>query len=160
MGNLMLTWFARGAEASVARRAIILHLFVYDAIALVVTLIFVLTGSLNPLGWGIVAVYHCCGLPVFHDRLRLFPASAKKDGLNAKTVGRPPTSGRRPTIISCRVFFRSRRNQNPTYFAPANAGDGAPGIIVRSTGLLTYSTASAKEDSIVRFCGYTLSVIR
>ena len=31
MGNLMLTWFARGAEASVARRAIILNLFVYDA---------------------------------------------------------------------------------------------------------------------------------
>ena len=57
MGNLMLTWFARGAEASVARRAIILNLFVYDAIALVVTLIFVLSGSLNPLGWGIVAVY-------------------------------------------------------------------------------------------------------
>jgi len=53
----MLTWFARGAEASVARRAIILNLFVYDAIALVVTLIFVLTGRLNPLGWGIVAVY-------------------------------------------------------------------------------------------------------
>ena len=57
IGNLMLTWFARSAEASVARRAIILNLFVYDAIALVVTLIFVLTGSLNPLGWGIVAVY-------------------------------------------------------------------------------------------------------
>ncbi len=57
MGNLMLTWFARGAEASVARRAIILNLFVYDAIALVVTLIFVLSGSMNPLGWGIVAVY-------------------------------------------------------------------------------------------------------
>lgn len=57
IGNLMLTWFARNAEASVARRAIILNLFVYDAIALVVTLIFVLTGRLNPLGWGIVAVY-------------------------------------------------------------------------------------------------------
>lgn len=57
IGNLMLTWFARSAEASIARRAIILHLFVYDAIALIVTLIFVLTGSLNPLGWGIVAVY-------------------------------------------------------------------------------------------------------
>ena len=57
IGNLMLTWFARSAEASVARRAIILHLFVYDAIALIVTLIFVLTGKLNPLGWGIVVVY-------------------------------------------------------------------------------------------------------
>ncbi|MCP4583561.1 MAG: hypothetical protein GY839_18280 [candidate division Zixibacteria bacterium] len=57
IGNLMLTWFARGVEASVARRAIILHLFVYDAIALVVTLIFVLTGRPAPLGWGIVVVY-------------------------------------------------------------------------------------------------------
>jgi len=57
MGNLMLTWFARNAEVSVARRAIILNLFVYDAVALVVTLIFVLSGRLNPLGWGIVVVY-------------------------------------------------------------------------------------------------------
>lgn len=57
IGNLLLTWFARSAEASVARRAIILNLFVYDAIALIVTLVFVLTGSLNALGWAIVAVY-------------------------------------------------------------------------------------------------------
>ena len=57
IGNLLLTWFARSAEVSVARRAIILHLFAYDAIALVVTLIFVFSGDMNPLGWGIVAVY-------------------------------------------------------------------------------------------------------
>ena len=57
IGNLLLTWFARRAEASVARQAIVLHLFAYDAIALVVTLIFVLSGDMNPLGWGIVAVY-------------------------------------------------------------------------------------------------------
>ena len=56
-GNLMLTWFARNAEASIARRAIILNLFVYDAIAFVVTLIIQLSGGLNLLGWGIVAVY-------------------------------------------------------------------------------------------------------
>jgi len=57
IGNLLLTWFARNAEVSTARRAIILNLFAYDAVALVVTLIFVLSGRLNPLGWGIVAVY-------------------------------------------------------------------------------------------------------
>ena len=57
VGNLMLTWFARNAEHSVARRAIILHLFVYDFIALIATLIIQLTGGLNLLGWGIVAVY-------------------------------------------------------------------------------------------------------
>ena len=57
MGNLMLTWFARAAEKSVARKAIILHLFVYDAIALIATLIIQLSGGLNVLGWGIVFVY-------------------------------------------------------------------------------------------------------
>lgn len=57
MGNLMLTWFARNAEKSVARKAIILHLFVYDGIALIFTLIIQLSGGLNILGWGIVFVY-------------------------------------------------------------------------------------------------------
>jgi hypothetical protein len=57
IGNLLLTWFARNAEASPARFAIILNLCIYDAIAFVVTLIFVFTGKLNSLGWGIVVVY-------------------------------------------------------------------------------------------------------
>ncbi len=49
MGNLMLTWFARDAEKSIARKAIILHLFVYDAIAIIVTLALQLSGGLNVL---------------------------------------------------------------------------------------------------------------
>jgi hypothetical protein len=57
VGNLMLTWFARNAEVSVARRAIILDLLVYDAIALVATLVLQLSGDLNPLGWGVVFIY-------------------------------------------------------------------------------------------------------
>ena len=57
IGNLMLTWFARNAGESVARRAIMLDLFVYDAIALVATLVIQLSGGLNLLGWGIVAIY-------------------------------------------------------------------------------------------------------
>lgn len=57
IGNLMLTWFARKAEKSIARKAIILDLFVYDAIALIATLIIQLSGGLNILGWGIVLVY-------------------------------------------------------------------------------------------------------
>ncbi len=57
MGNLMLTWFARDAEKSITRKAIILHLFVYDAIALIVTLTIQLSGGLNVFGWGIVFVY-------------------------------------------------------------------------------------------------------
>ena len=56
-GNLLLTWYARDAGESKARRAIILHLFIYDAIGFVVTLVNVLNGTLNWLGWGIVAVY-------------------------------------------------------------------------------------------------------
>jgi len=56
-GNLFLTWLARNAEDSIARRAIIWHLFIYDAIAFVVTLIIQLSGGLNVLGWLIVAVY-------------------------------------------------------------------------------------------------------
>lgn len=56
-GNLMLTWFARNAEASATRWAIILALFVYDAVAFVATLIILLSGGLNMLGWGIVILY-------------------------------------------------------------------------------------------------------
>ena len=57
MGNLFLTWLARNAEDSVPRWAIIWHLFIYDAIALIATLIIQLSGGLNVLGWGIVVVY-------------------------------------------------------------------------------------------------------
>lgn len=57
IGNLLLTWLGRNAEDSVARQAIIWNLFIYDAIALVVTLIIQLSGGLNILGWGIVVVY-------------------------------------------------------------------------------------------------------
>ena len=56
-GNLMLCWFARNAADSDARRAIILALFVYDAIGFVVSLAAVLSGVLNPLGWLVVVVY-------------------------------------------------------------------------------------------------------
>ena len=57
LGNLMLTWIARNAEASVARRAITWDLFVYDAVAFIAMLFIQLSGGLNLLGWGIVAIY-------------------------------------------------------------------------------------------------------
>jgi hypothetical protein len=57
MGNLMLTWFARNSDESAARYAIILALFVYDAVGVVVTLIAILSGVLNPLAWLIVLIY-------------------------------------------------------------------------------------------------------
>jgi hypothetical protein len=57
MGNLMLTWFAREAAKSEARRAIILGLCLYDAIGFVVTLIALMSGVLGPLGWFAAALY-------------------------------------------------------------------------------------------------------
>ena len=57
MGILMLTWFARNSQESDARWAIILALFVYDAIGVIVTLVAILSGALNALGWLVVALY-------------------------------------------------------------------------------------------------------
>jgi hypothetical protein len=57
MGNLMLTWFARNSQESDARWAIILALFVYDAVGVIVTLVAILSGALNPLAWLVVALY-------------------------------------------------------------------------------------------------------
>ncbi len=57
MGVLMLTWFARNAEDSIARRAIIISLFVYDAVAFIAMLILQLSGAMNALGWGVVFIY-------------------------------------------------------------------------------------------------------
>ena len=57
LGNFMLAWLARNAEASVARKAIMWDLFVYDAVAFVAMLAIQLSGGLNLLGWGVVAIY-------------------------------------------------------------------------------------------------------
>jgi len=57
IGVLMLTWFARNAEDSSARRAIIINLFVYDGVAMVAMFILQLSGAMNALGWGVVFIY-------------------------------------------------------------------------------------------------------
>jgi hypothetical protein len=57
IGNMLLAWFARNGEESVLRRAIVLNLFVYDAIAFIAMLLIQLSGGMNLLGWGIIAVY-------------------------------------------------------------------------------------------------------
>jgi hypothetical protein len=57
IGTLLLAWFAKDVKAYDARGAILLDLLVYDAIGMVVTLQVVVSGVLNALGWGIVAVY-------------------------------------------------------------------------------------------------------
>jgi len=57
IGNLMLTWIAKEATESVARKAIIVDLCIYDAIGFVVMLAYQLSGALNPLGWLVVVLY-------------------------------------------------------------------------------------------------------
>ncbi|MEW6511714.1 MAG: hypothetical protein AB1428_12235 [Bacteroidota bacterium] len=57
IGTLLLTWFAKDVKAADARGAILLDLLVYDGIGVVITLLVVLSGVLNALGWGIVVVY-------------------------------------------------------------------------------------------------------
>ena len=57
IGTMLMTWYARNSQKSSARKAIIIHLFVYDAIAFIATLMLILNGSLNTLGWGIAFVY-------------------------------------------------------------------------------------------------------
>jgi hypothetical protein len=57
IGTLLLTWFGKNVQALDARAAILLDLLVYDGIGVAVTLAVVLSGILNGLGWGIVAVY-------------------------------------------------------------------------------------------------------
>jgi hypothetical protein len=57
IGTLLLTWYARNASDSRARRAIVLDLFIYDGIGAVVTLIAQLNGLFNALGWAVVALY-------------------------------------------------------------------------------------------------------
>ena len=57
IGNLLVTWFARNAVDSDARRAIILGLCIYDLIGFIFFLIAQLTGMMNPLGWLAVVIY-------------------------------------------------------------------------------------------------------
>ena len=56
-GTMMLTWFAREMAQSEARRPILLHLLVYDVIGFIVTVIYLFSGILNPLGWGPAVIY-------------------------------------------------------------------------------------------------------
>ena len=56
-GNFMLTWFGRNIAASDGRRAICIHLFVYDAIGCIVALWATLSGVMNVLGWSVVLLY-------------------------------------------------------------------------------------------------------
>jgi hypothetical protein len=57
IGIFLLTWFARKVVEPATKTAIILALFVYDLLGLVVTLIAIIGGVLNSLGWLVAVVY-------------------------------------------------------------------------------------------------------
>lgn len=57
IGTFLLTWFAKNVKAADARGAILLDLMIYDAIGVIITLLVVLPGIFNALGWGIVVIY-------------------------------------------------------------------------------------------------------
>jgi len=57
LGYAVLTWTVRSAADSEALRAIVLALFVGDAIAFVIALIGQLSGVVNAFGWSTVAIY-------------------------------------------------------------------------------------------------------
>ena len=57
LGFAVLTWCARNAEDSEGRKAIILALFISDAIGFIVALIGQLSGVVNALGWSTVIIY-------------------------------------------------------------------------------------------------------
>lgn len=57
VGYAVLTWSARNAEASDARKAIVLALFVSDGLAFILSVVGQLQGILNALGWLNVAIY-------------------------------------------------------------------------------------------------------
>ena len=56
-GNLVLTWYARNSGESETRLAIIRALFVYDAVGVIISIMAIFKGILNPLGWLVVALY-------------------------------------------------------------------------------------------------------
>ena len=57
IGYAILTWQARKAADSDARRAIVLALFISDAVAFVLALMAQLKGLVTSLGWSTVAIY-------------------------------------------------------------------------------------------------------
>ncbi len=57
IGFAVLTWAARNATASDARKAIVLALFVGTALGFVLALLGQIAGVVNVMGWSTVAIY-------------------------------------------------------------------------------------------------------
>jgi hypothetical protein len=56
-GYGLLTWYARNAADSEARRAIVRALFAADAVGFLIALMAQLRGLVNTIGWSTVAIY-------------------------------------------------------------------------------------------------------
>ncbi len=74
----VLTWVARNAPDSEARRAILLALFSGDAVGFVIALIAQIGGTVNALGWSTVAIYLllAIGFGYFRFMAKAEPAKA------------------------------------------------------------------------------------
>ena len=57
VGFAVLTWVARNAKASDARKAIVLALFISNAVGFVLALLGQMAGVVNTMGWSTVAIY-------------------------------------------------------------------------------------------------------
>ena len=57
VGFAVLTWVARNATASDARKAIVLALFVSNALGFVLALLGQMAGVVNTMGWSTVVIY-------------------------------------------------------------------------------------------------------
>lgn len=57
IGIMFITWMGRNAVESDIRKGTIIGLTIYDAIGFVITLIAMLNGTFNALGWLVVVLY-------------------------------------------------------------------------------------------------------
>jgi len=57
VGFAVLTWVARNAKASDARKAIVLALFISNAVGFVLALLGQVAGVVTTMGWSTVAIY-------------------------------------------------------------------------------------------------------
>ena len=57
VGNMLLCWFGRNAEAGPVRQAIVYDAFFYDLIGFIAVLIYYLNGTLNSMAFGAMFIY-------------------------------------------------------------------------------------------------------
>jgi fucose 4-O-acetylase-like acetyltransferase len=79
----IVTWAARNAPDSEARRAILLGLFIGDVVGCVVALIAQLGGLVNAIGWSTVVIYLVLAIGFGYFRFGAGAEAAGAAGVNA-----------------------------------------------------------------------------